>query len=88
MPEKPWSQELIDHLTRCVADIIEYADLSDDASDALMAIVIPKLVQRSGLGYAKFHAMTMASCAALRREVLLEAVPASPLRHCRVSGSG
>ena len=80
MPKPPWSPELIDGLIRCLAYIIECADLSDVESDLLMAIVAAKLAQNSGLGHAKFQA-AIASCAGLRREIGLEAQPASPSRH-------
>jgi hypothetical protein len=76
MPKPPWSPELIDGLIRCLACLIECADLSDAESDQLMAIVGPKLVENSGLGHAKFAAVLSASCAAMRREAGLAAQPA------------
>jgi hypothetical protein len=81
VPEKPWSQELVNHLMRCMSDLVECADLSDDESDELTAVLFPKLMQNSGLSLAQFRAMVLASCAELRRDVGLEAEPASPLRH-------
>jgi hypothetical protein len=47
----------------------------------LTALLFPKLIQNSGLSFAQFRTMVLASCAELRREVGLEAEPVSPSRH-------
>jgi hypothetical protein len=74
MPKsEKWDRELVDAMVRLVAMVIEYADLSDAESDALMQIVLPRLRQTSGYDQATFQAMVLATCAELRREVGLPA---------------
>jgi hypothetical protein len=81
MPKPPWSPEFIDGLFRSLAIVIESAGLSDAECVLLMAIVGPKLVANSGLDPAEFKAVMSATCAEMRREIGLEAQPASPSRH-------
>jgi hypothetical protein len=80
MPEKPWSQDFIEGLVRCLAILVECADLDDAESDRVTALLFSKLRQNSGIPSAQFDAAVSATCTELRHEAtILEA--ASLSRH-------
>jgi hypothetical protein len=59
MPEQ-WDHKLLASLIEMMIALFAAADLDDDEADAVMAILLPKLWERSGLDLLLFCAMVAA----------------------------
>ena len=60
---KPWDHRRLALLTEMVLELLDEADLDDDAADEVCEVVLSKLWQRSGLDAAAFHAAVTAAIA-------------------------
>jgi hypothetical protein len=60
MPE-PWDQKRIAGLTEAMLELLDAADLEDDAADEVCEILLSKLWQRSGLDVFAFRAAVSAA---------------------------
>ena len=57
----PWNQDRIAHATILLSDLLEIAELDDAEMDAVLAVLLPRLWERSGLELNVFRAMVRAT---------------------------
>ena len=57
----PWDQKRIAGLTEAMLELLDAADLEDDAADEVCQILLSKLWQRSGLDVFAFRAAVSAA---------------------------